>query len=88
MDIRKDKFSIGDLVEVVYIGEGTSYFPWAEVPVAGIYMGELEVTHYGDYPNKNVTSFCHKVWAMGKIRYISSIDELKLLSKIGLVNSG
>ena len=49
-------------------------------------MGELEVTHYGDYPNKNVTSFCHKVWAMGKIRYISSIDELELLSKIGLVN--
>ena len=34
-----DKFNVGDLVEIVHIGDGTAYFPWAEAPVSGIYMG-------------------------------------------------
>ena len=72
-------FGIGDLVEIVYIGEGTMAFPWTETPVSGIYLGTMEFTHYHDPSNKK-TDICHKVWSMGKVRYIQDIEEIRLLS--------
>jgi len=77
MDYKK--FNIGDLVEIVYIGEGTAYFPWTEVPVPGIYLGQMEFIHYVN-PNEKKTDICYKVWALGKVRYIADISEIKLLS--------
>ena len=72
-------FDIGDLVEIVYIGEGTAAFPWSETPVPGIYLGTMEFTQYHDPTNKK-TDICHKVWSMGKVRYIQDIEEIRLLS--------
>ena len=71
-------FDIGDLVEIVYIGEGTAAFPWSETPVSGIYPGTMEFTHYRN-PNEQIKDICHKVWSMGKVRYISDIEEIRLL---------
>ena len=31
------KFNIGDLVEILYVGQSSSYFPWTDNPVPGIY---------------------------------------------------
>ena len=73
------RFNIGDLVEILYIGEGTAAFPWTETPVPGIYLGTMEFTHYID-ADQSVQDVCHKVWSMGKVRYISDLDEIKLLS--------
>ena len=75
----RNRFNIGDLVEIIYIGEGTAAFPWSETPVPGIYLGTMEFTHYID-ANQSVQDVCHKVWSMGKVRYIQSLDEIKLLS--------
>jgi len=73
------RFNIGDLVEIIYIGEGSAAFPWTETPVPGIYLGTMEFTHYID-AYQSVQDVCHKVWSMGKVRYISDVDEIKLLS--------
>ena len=75
------KLKVGDLVEIIYIGEGTAYFPWTETPAPGIYLGEIEVIHYKS-ENEKQTDICHKVWAVGKIIYINSRDELRLLSPL------
>lgn len=75
----RNKFNIGDLVEIIYIGEGTAVFPWTETPVSGIYLGTMEFVHYLNADDK-VMDVCHKVWSMGKVRYISDVDEIKLLS--------
>ncbi len=72
-------FGIGDLVEIVYIGEGTAAFPWTETPVSGIYLGTMEFTHYLN-PSERRTDVCHKVWSMGKVRYIQDLEEIRLLS--------
>ena len=72
-------FNIGDLVEIVYIGEGTAAFPWTETPVSGIYLGTMEFTHYLNPEDKKI-DVCHKVWSMGKVRYIQDLDEISLLS--------
>ena len=74
-------FNIGDLVEIVYIGEGTAAFPWTETPVSGIYLGTMEFTHYLNPADKKI-DICHKVWAAGRVRYISRMDEIKLLSSV------
>ena len=75
----RNRFNIGDLVEIIYIGEGTAAFPWSETPVPGIYLGTMEFTHYID-ANQSVQDVCHKVLSMGKVRYIQSLDEIKLLA--------
>ena len=79
MDSSQDQYNVGDLGRIIYIGEGTAAFPWTEVPVSGIYLGLTEFTHYGASkdPEKD---FCHKIWAMGKVRYIASNDEIELLA--------
>jgi|TARA_Y100000034_G_C6830485_1_gene374811 hypothetical protein len=77
----KQKYNIGDLVEIVEIAESTAYFPWAKPPVPGIYLGLLETTlHLG--PAKEEKTTCYKVWSLGKVRYVSTLEELKLLSSI------
>ena len=78
----KSLFNIGDLVEIIYIGEGTVVFPWTETPVPGIYLGIMEFTHYVG-PEESVRDICHKVWSMGKVRYINNVDEIRLLSTLG-----
>jgi len=77
--MSQDLYQVGDLVKIIFIGEGTSYFPWAEVPIPGIYLGQTEFTHYGSAQGPE-TRFSHKIWAMGKVRYISSADEIELLA--------
>ena len=72
-------FNIGDLVEILYVGQSSSYFPWTDNAVPGIYLGEMEFTHYKS-PNEKKTDFCHKVWAMGKVRYIADLNEIRLLA--------
>ena len=72
-------YDIGDLVEIMYIGEGTALFPWSETPVSGIYLGTMEFTHFKNADEK-VQDICHKVWSMGKVRYIADVDEIRLLS--------
>ena len=78
----KSLFNIGDLVEIIYIGEGTAVFPLTETPVPGIYLGIMEFTHYV-CPEESVRDICHKVWSMGKVRYINNVDEIRLLSTLG-----
>mgnify|MGYP005818212641 FL=1 len=73
------KFKIGDLVEIIYIGQSSSYFPWTDPPVPGIYLGEMEFTHYKDVNEKKL-DICHKIWALGKVRYVADLNEIKLLS--------
>ena len=72
-------FKIGDLVEILYIGQSSSYFPWTETAVPGIYLGEMEFTHYKS-PAEKKTDICHKIWAMGKVRYVADLNEIRLLS--------
>ena len=43
-------------------------------------MGVLETTHFKPSPKKNEKVECYKVWARGKMRYISNLSELKLLA--------
>tara|TARA_Y100000310_G_scaffold32072_1_gene30446 strand:+ start:46 stop:315 length:270 start_codon:yes stop_codon:yes gene_type:complete len=73
------KIKTGDLVEIVYIGQSSSYFPWTDSPCPGIYLGEMEFTHHSAANNKEI-DICHKVWALGKVRYIADLSEIKLLS--------
>jgi hypothetical protein len=73
------KFKIGDLVEIAYVGQSSSYFPWTDSPVPGIYLGEMEFTHHKSVNDKKI-DVCHKVWALGKVRYIADLNEIKLLS--------
>ncbi len=73
-------YNVGDLVQIVHISEETSFFQWSELPILGIYMGILETTHFKSAPRKNEKIECYKVWAKGKMRYISNLSELKLLA--------
>jgi hypothetical protein len=79
MDDSQDLYRVGDLVRIIYIGEGSAAFPWTETPVSGIYLGLTEFTHYGGaIPTQK--DVCHKIWAMGKVRYIASGEEIELLA--------
>lgn len=87
MRATKDTFNIGDLVEVIDIGEGSEEFPWTEEPVAAIYMGLMENKIFGYNPIVDLsTTTCsgketwHKVWYRGKVRYLALDKDLKLLS--------
>jgi hypothetical protein len=39
----------------------------------------MEFTHHSGTNNKEI-DICHKVWALGKVRYIADLNEIKLLS--------
>ena len=78
--MRQTVYNVGDLVQIIYISEETSFFKWSELPIIGIYMGVLETTHFKPSPKKNEKVECYKVWARGKMRYISNLSELKLLA--------
>jgi len=41
----------------------------------------LETTHFKNIFDKEKV-ICYKIWALGKIQYISNLKELKLLSAI------
>ncbi len=77
---ENDKFNVGDLVEIIHIGDGTAFFPWAEAPVSGIYMGSTEFTFYLDKDRKKIDR-CHKIWSMGKMRYVENNEPIRLLSR-------
>tara|TARA_Y100000296_G_scaffold55303_1_gene63449 strand:- start:119 stop:382 length:264 start_codon:yes stop_codon:yes gene_type:complete len=81
---EKTPLRVGDLVEVVYLSNSSSYFPWATCPVPAIYMGVEEFKYISSRcePNNTPQNFIHhKVYSMGKIRYITSRDELRLLGR-------
>ena len=73
-------YNVGDLVQITYVSEETSFIAWSELPIIGIYMGVLETTRYRPEPEKNEKIECYKVWARGKMRYIANLSELKLLA--------
>ena len=79
--MNKRKLKIGDLVQIVHFGDSTPLIPWTEGPVLGIYLGEMEFIHYKNTGDKKI-DICHKVWAAGRVRYISRMDEIKLLSSV------
>jgi hypothetical protein len=74
-------YEIGDLIQVVNLKDASSYFKWPDIPATGIYMGELESTAYVE-EDKNVKIIIHKIWSLGKMRYVSSLEEIKLLARI------
>ena len=74
-------YTIGDLVHIIELKDASSFFKWTDLPISGIYMGELEATHYFGSRTKEKT-ICFKIWALGKTRYISSLEEIKLLASI------
>ena len=43
-------------------------------------MGELESTHYIG-KNKRKKVIIYKIWALGKMRYVTDLEEIKLLAK-------
>tara|TARA_R100000008_G_scaffold86810_1_gene81785 strand:+ start:2378 stop:2644 length:267 start_codon:yes stop_codon:yes gene_type:complete len=74
-------YEIGDLIQVVQLKDESSYFKWPDIPATGIYMGELESTAYIE-ENRKTKIIVHKIWSLGKMRYVSSLEEIKLLAKI------
>ena len=76
-----EKPQVGDLVEIVNISQETSYFKWAQdLPKQAIYLGEFEIKVYSSsYNRKDV---CHKVYVDGQERWIATLDELRVISKI------
>tara|TARA_Y100001973_G_C5188056_1_gene329138 strand:+ start:1156 stop:1407 length:252 start_codon:yes stop_codon:yes gene_type:complete len=72
---------VGDLVDIVDISEATSYFKWAQdLPKRAIYLGEFEIKVYSNsYNRKDV---CHKVYVDGQERWIATLDELQVVSRV------
>ncbi len=75
---------IGDLVEIHQVSPETSFFGWGGKKL-GIYLGTFEFTHYMNKDNKK-TDVCHKVWVSGEIKFVSTIQEMKILAKVGQSN--
>ena len=71
---------IGDLVEIHKVGPKSSYFGWGGRKF-GVYLGPLEFTQYMNN-NDRKTDTCHKVWVSGEIKYVSTIQEMKILAKV------
>jgi len=81
---EKTPLRVGDLVEVISLSNSSSFFPWATLPVPAIYLGQEEYSFLpANKENHRVpeTFFHFKVYSMGKIRYITSRDELRLLGR-------
>lgn len=79
--LSNQDYEIGDLIQVVRLKDESSYFKWPGIPATGIYMGELESTAYIE-ENRETKIIIHKIWSLGKMRYVSSLEEIKLLAKI------
>lgn len=76
-----EKPNVGDLVEIIDISEATSYFKWAQdLPKQAIYLGEFDIKVYSNGYNRKDT--CYKVHVDGQERWIATLDELRILSKI------
>ena len=71
---------IGDLVEICKVSPKSSYFGWGGRKF-GIYLGPLEFTQYMNN-NDRKTDNCYKVWVSGEIKYVSTIQEMKILAKV------
>ena len=79
--LSDEDYEVGDLIQVVQLKDESTYFKWSEIPATGIYMGELESTAYIT-ADKKKKIIVHKIWSLGKMRYVSSLEEIKLLAKI------
>ena len=72
---------VGDLVDIVDISEATSYFKWAQdLPKRAIYLGEFEIKVYSNSYNRK--DICHKVFVDGQERWIATLDELQVVSRV------
>ena len=75
-----EKPSVGDLVEIINISEATSYFKWAQdLPKQAIYLGEFDIKVYSNSYSRKDT--CHKVFVDGQERWITTLDELRIVSR-------
>jgi len=87
MEIKKVKLNVGDLVEVIDIGDGTPIRPWTENSVAAIYLGSYKSNRHFGYDSTTNMSILgrgpetwHIVWYSGKKRFIAKDTDIKLLS--------
>jgi hypothetical protein len=77
--LRKPR--IGDLVQIINISDATSYFKWAQdLPKQAVYLGAFDITVYSNSYNRS--DVCHKVYVDGQERWIATLDELKIISKV------
>jgi hypothetical protein len=82
-----EKYELGDLVQVVDIGDGTLTSPWTETMTVGIYLGtdELKMFPYNSIDDLSRISpqqqKWHIVWVRGRRRMVSHDGEIKLLAK-------
>ena len=81
----KSTYNVGDLVQIIHIGEGTEEAPWTEVPVAGIYLGTVQDSYYkydrGDNLSKKIHDHTtHIVWYKGRKRHVLNAGDIKLLA--------
>ena len=76
-----EKPQVGDLVEIVNISQETSYFKWAQdLPKQAVYLGEFDITVYSNSYNRK--DICHKVFVDGQERWIATLDELEVVSRV------
>jgi hypothetical protein len=75
------KPQVGDLVQIIDISEATSYFKWAQdLPKQAVYLGEFEIKVYSNGYNRKDT--CYKVYVEGQERWIATLDELEIISRV------
>ena len=81
------KYELGDLVQVIDIGDGTLTAPWTENLIVGIYLGpdEMKMFPYNSIDDLSRMSpeyqKWHVVWVLGRRRLIAYEGEIKLLAK-------
>ena len=85
MNKYKSTYNIGDLVQIIHIGDGTEDSPWTEVPVPGIYLGTVSNSYFkydrGDNLSKrSQDQIAHVVWYKGRKRHILNERDIKLLA--------
>ncbi len=82
-----EKYELGDLVQVVDIGDGTLTAPWTETLTVGIYLGvdEMKMFPYNAIDDLSRITPAHQVWhivwARGRRRLVAHDGEIKLLAK-------
>jgi len=89
IDVTEGIFNIGDLVEVIDIGNGTKKWPWGEKKVSAIYLGVENHNNFFRYNLlKDLSERCssrnksHVVWYEGKKRYIVNDSDITLLASV------
>jgi len=82
---HKSIYNVGDLVQIIHIGDGTEDCPWTEVPVPGIYLGTVANSYYkydatADLSRQDRDHVAHVVWYKGSKRHILNEGDIKLLA--------